>query len=98
MPTATDSEILEILCEAKQLARRYHALTGKPLDLHTLRGFSEARGRHCHVLRIKWYVRETEIPLTICSGRPIVAANRVMNLDGGIGNHRARRVQDGAAN
>jgi hypothetical protein len=33
MPTAAESEIVEILREAKQLARRYHQLTGKPLGV-----------------------------------------------------------------
>ncbi len=33
MPTATESEVVEILREAKQLARRYHELTGKPLGV-----------------------------------------------------------------
>ena len=33
MPPATESEVMEVLREAKQLARRYHALTGKPLGV-----------------------------------------------------------------
>ena len=33
MPTATESELMEVLREAKQLARRYHELTGKPLGV-----------------------------------------------------------------
>jgi hypothetical protein len=33
MPTATEPEVLEILHEAKRLARRYHELTGKPLGV-----------------------------------------------------------------
>jgi hypothetical protein len=33
MPTATESEVVEVLREAKQLVRRYHQLTGKPLGV-----------------------------------------------------------------
>lgn len=33
MPTATEPEVLEILRQAKQLARRYRELTGKPLGV-----------------------------------------------------------------
>ena len=33
MPTATEPEVMEVLRQAKQLARRYHELTGKPLGV-----------------------------------------------------------------
>ena len=33
MPTATEPEVMEILREAKQLARQYRKLTGKPLGV-----------------------------------------------------------------
>jgi hypothetical protein len=33
MPTATEPEVLKVLRQAKELARRYHELTGKPLGV-----------------------------------------------------------------
>ena len=67
-------------------------------DLHILRGLGEPRGRHRHVIRVKRYVRKTEIPLTVSSSRPVKAADRVVNLHRRIRHHRTRRVEDGPAN
>src|SRR5208282_4228020 len=67
-------------------------------DFHVLRILSESRSRHRHVIRIKRHVREIEIPLTVCGGRSVIAADRLMNLNLRIRNHRARRVQDGTVN
>src|ERR1700687_647206 len=66
-------------------------------DFHVLRVLSEARGRHRHVIRIKWHIREGELPLAVRGGRPVKSADRVVNLDARIGHHRARRVHYRAA-
>ena len=67
-------------------------------NLHILHVGIESRRLHRHVVGIKGHARETEISLAVCGRRPVIAADRVMNLDAGIRHHRARRVQHGTAN